>query len=72
MATCTSRRTSLWASWLAHTINNSVLNLVHIRTVEGLDADVGVLYAVMAADYLALLPWARVWSKRLDMPQVRP
>ena len=30
---------NLWALWLVHTINNSVLNMVHIRTVEGLDSD---------------------------------
>jgi membrane protease YdiL (CAAX protease family) len=63
---------SLWAPWLAHTINNSIFNLVHIQTVEGLDADVGVLYGVIAVGYLALLLWTRVWARRWQMPQVRP
>ncbi|MBL7200006.1 MAG: CPBP family intramembrane metalloprotease [Anaerolineae bacterium] len=63
---------SLWAPWLAHTINNSIFNLVHIRTVEGLDADVGVLYGVIAVGYLALLLWTRAWARRWQMRQVRP
>ena len=63
---------SLWAPWLAHTINNSTFNLLHIRTVEGLDADIGALYALVAIGYLALLLWTKVWAERLRMPELRP
>ena len=37
---------SLWAPWLMHTIKNTVLSMVHIRTTEGLDSDM-VLFQVM-------------------------
>jgi membrane protease YdiL (CAAX protease family) len=63
---------SLWAAWIAHTINNTVLNLVHIRTVEGLDANLTVLYIVMAVGYIALLLWTKVWAKRLSMLELKP
>ena len=62
---------SLWAPWLAHMINNTVLNLIHIQTVKGLDADVTVLYGVIAVGYLALLPCTKVWAARLGMPEVQ-
>lgn len=63
---------NLWAAWIAHTINNTVLNLVHVRTVEGLDANLTVLNVVMAVGYVALLLWTKVWAKRLSMPELRP
>lgn len=31
------RTNSLWTSWFAHTFNNTVLNLVHIKTINGID-----------------------------------
>ena len=63
---------SLWAPWVAHTISNTTLNLLHIRTLDGLDADIGVLYALVGAGYLALLLWTRAWAKRLRMPELKP
>jgi CAAX protease family protein len=63
---------SLWTSWVAHTLNNTTLNLLHFRTAAGLDADIGVLYPVLAAACLAMLLWAKVWAKRLRMPDLRP
>lgn len=62
---------SLWAPWVAHTINNSLLNLIHIQTVGGLDADMGVVNGAVAVGYIVLLLWTKVWAKRLRMPEVR-
>jgi membrane protease YdiL (CAAX protease family) len=63
---------SLWAPWTMHTVNNTLLNLVHIRTAEGLDANTGILYAMVAVGYLASLLWTKVWAKRLRMPELGP
>jgi membrane protease YdiL (CAAX protease family) len=63
---------NLWAPWLAHAINNSVFNLVHIRTIEGLDAETGVLYPVVALGCVAMLMWTKLWAKRLHLPELRP
>lgn len=38
---------NLWAPWLAHTLNNPTLNLVHTDTSSGLDAGVGVRNVVI-------------------------
>jgi membrane protease YdiL (CAAX protease family) len=63
---------SLWAPWLGHTVNNTILNLTHLRTVDGLDADLGVLHVVMMAGFLLILPWIAAWAKRLHLPQLSP
>lgn len=63
---------NLWAPWLAHAINNSIFNLVHIQTIEGLDAETGVLYAVVALGCVGMLIWTKLWAKRLHLPELRP
>jgi membrane protease YdiL (CAAX protease family) len=63
---------SLWAPWIAHTISNTTLNLLHIRTAAGLDADTGLLGPVLTAGYLALLLWTKAWAKWLRMPELKP
>jgi membrane protease YdiL (CAAX protease family) len=54
---------NLWAPWTAHTINNTVLNLLHVQTADSLDPDATVLFAVVGVGYLALLPWTRVLAR---------
>lgn len=63
---------NLWALWLVHTINNSVLNMVHIRTVEGLDSDMVLLQVMLIVCYVAIIPLFRVLAKRFQMPEVEP
>lgn len=62
---------NLWAPWLVHTINNSVLNMVHIRTVEGLDSDMVVLQVMLIVCYLAVMLLFRTLAKRFQMPEVK-
>lgn len=33
---------SLWASWISHTLTNSTLNLLHIKTDEGIDSGLAI------------------------------
>ncbi len=63
---------NLWAPWLAHTINNSVLNMVHIRTAEGLDSDMVLLQVMLIVCYVAVILLFRAMAKRFQMPEVRP
>ena len=63
---------SLWTSWIAHMINNSTLNLLHIRTTGGLDAGIALLYPVLALACLALLFWIKGWARWLHMPELTP
>jgi membrane protease YdiL (CAAX protease family) len=66
------RTDSLWAPWIAHTINNSVLNLVHIRTLSGMDADIGVLYGAIAIGYVGLILWCMLWAEQWRLPRLKP
>ena len=63
---------SLWASWIAHTISNTTLNLLHIRTAGGLDADTAFLGPALTVGYLALLLWTKAWARWLRMPELKP
>ena len=63
---------SLWAPWLAHTINNSVQNLVHIQTIDGLDSDMMVFQIALTLGLVAVLPLYRAFARRYRMPEVRP
>lgn len=63
---------SLWAPWLAHTIHNSALNLVHIRTIEGLDADMGLLIPVLVVGYVLLVVWTMRLTRYFDLPPLEP
>jgi len=64
------RTDSLWAPWIAHFVNNSVFNLLHIRTLSGLDADIGVLHAVLTAGYAGVILWCGYWAGRWRLPRL--
>jgi membrane protease YdiL (CAAX protease family) len=63
---------SLWAPWIAHTISNTTLNLLHIQTSAGLDAGTALLGPVLTVGYLLVLLWTKAWAKWLRMPELRP
>jgi len=63
---------NLWAPWLVHTINNSVLNVVHIGTVEGLDFDMMVFQVTLVICYVIVMLWFRTLARRFQMPEVKP
>lgn len=58
---------NLWAPWLAHTLNNTVLNLLHIRTTDGLDTDLTIIHAVLGLGLLAALAATRVLAGWLGL-----
>ncbi len=63
---------SLWTPWVAHTINNSVLNLFHIRTAAGLDTDVFVMQAIVVLGLIPMMGFVKWASDRRHMPKLRP
>jgi len=63
---------NLWAPWIVHTINNSVLNVVHIGTTEGLDFNMMVFHVTLAICYVIVMLWFRTLARRLQMPEVKP
>ena len=63
---------NLWAPWLVHTINNSVQNMVHIRTIEGIDSDMVVFQVMLIICSIAVILLFRTLAKRFRMTEVRP
>lgn len=63
---------SLWAPWIAHTINNSVLNLLHIQSAEGLDANIMIVHVTVVTGLLLAMPVIRRVSRAWALPEVKP
>ena len=66
------RTGNLWGSWAAHTLTNSALNFIHVRTAEAVDAGLSVRMGVFTV--LMLLGMFVIWSvsKQLHLPQAQP
>ncbi len=62
---------NLWSAFLAHFVNNTVLNTVFIQTSEGLQSgvDFGLFIAVWLSGYLALIPLISWLSKKNKLPE---
>ena len=65
---------NLWAPFLAHTINNSIFNVLFIRTSAGLQSglEFGPFLAVFLIGHLALILVFRYAARRWELPEVRP
>lgn len=62
---------SLWASWSAHTLNNTVFNLVHITTSAGIPETLGLRVAVSVLIVVAMLPLVRQMSEKWEIEGVK-
>jgi len=61
---------NLWTVWIAHTLTNSTLNLLHVVTVEGMDVGMTIRMLVyMLAALLSLYPM-KYLIQRFQMPEV--
>jgi len=63
---------NLWAPWLMHTINNTIQNMTHIRTINGLDSDMMVFQITLTLLLIAIIPFFRYLTKRFQMSKVKP
>jgi membrane protease YdiL (CAAX protease family) len=63
---------SLWVPWVFHLMNNTVLNLLHITTVDGLDSGSGIRGPVCLLVALLSMVLVKVLAERLQMPEVKP
>ena len=63
---------NLWAPWLMHTINNTVQNMTHIRTIDGLDSNMMVFQITLTLLLIAIIPIFRILAKRFQTSQVKP
>lgn len=60
---------SLWASWIAHTINNATIAVLYIRTSDGLtSADEFAAFAyIFMIGMLVIMLWVKLLSKRIRL-----
>ena len=63
---------NLWGAFLAHTINNSLFNVLFIRTAAGPQSglEFGTFIGVFLIGYLLLIPAIALLARRLQMPEV--
>jgi membrane protease YdiL (CAAX protease family) len=63
---------SLWVPWIAHFLNNTTFNLLHVTTTDGLDSGMmirGLVYLVISLLGMFL---AKYLAERLQLPEVKP
>lgn len=63
---------NLWSAWMAHTLVNSTLNLVHIATTEGLDSGMTVRMGVYVIASLLGMVIVKYLAGKFRMPEVNP
>lgn len=65
---------NIWAPFLAHTINNSVFNILFIQTGAGLQSglEFGMFTGIFLVGYVLLIPIIWTVTKWLKMPEVKP
>ena len=63
---------SLWVPWVAHVLNNTTLNLLHITTTDGLDSGMVIRGPVILTVALLSMLLVKVLAERFHMPEVKP
>jgi membrane protease YdiL (CAAX protease family) len=66
------KTSSLWVPWIYHVLNNTMLNLLHITTVDGLDSGFAVRGSVNLAVALLSMLLVKYLAERFQMPEVQP
>lgn len=61
---------NLWAPWVAHTMNNTLFNLVHIRMSDSASPEVFILQAVVVVGLMAVVPLVRAYNKAFGFTAV--
>ena len=63
---------SLWVPWVAHVLNNTTFNLLHITTIDGLDSGLAMRgLACLIVALLSMFP-VKYLAERFQMPEVKP
>jgi membrane protease YdiL (CAAX protease family) len=63
---------NLWTCWIAHLLNNTVFNLLHVTTVNGLDSGRMIRGAVSLIVALLGMVLVKYLAERFQMPEVKP
>jgi membrane protease YdiL (CAAX protease family) len=63
---------SLWAPWLAHTLNNTAMNLIHIQGAIALDPAAVVMQVIAVVGLLPFMAVVKVLAGKMNLPRVGP
>ena len=61
---------NLWTAWLAHTLTNTTLNLLHVATVDGMDPGMSIRMTTFSIVSLFMLFLIRSICDRRKMPEL--
>jgi membrane protease YdiL (CAAX protease family) len=63
---------SLWVPWVAHVLNNTTFNLLHVTTTDGLDSGMAIRGPVYLTVALLSMILVKYLAGRFQMPEVKP
>jgi membrane protease YdiL (CAAX protease family) len=63
---------NLWGAWIAHFISNSVLNFLHVSTMDGIDTGLPIRMAVYTVVMLLSLFWVKYHAQKNNLEEVEP
>ncbi|MGE5632289.1 MAG: hypothetical protein ACM3TR_14500 [Caulobacteraceae bacterium] len=65
------RTNSLWTCWISHTLTNSAINFIHIRTDEGIDSGITIRMAVYVVAMLFSVWSIKYFTDLFKTPKVK-
>lgn len=65
------RTNNLWTSWISHTLTNTCVNLIHIRTDKGLDTGIAIRMTVFTIVMIVGIWLIKYLSELLGMPSIK-
>ncbi|MBN1401497.1 MAG: CPBP family intramembrane metalloprotease [Anaerolineae bacterium] len=63
---------NLWAPWIAHMLSNSVLNLLHTTTTQGMDVMIPLRMSVYTVVMFLALFWVRRVAAKQRLSEAKP
>jgi membrane protease YdiL (CAAX protease family) len=63
---------SLWAPWISHVLNNSILNLLHVDTLQGMDSLMMVRMPIFTILALLSMLLVKYMAEKFQMAEVQP
>jgi membrane protease YdiL (CAAX protease family) len=61
---------NLWTAWIAHTLTNTTLNLLHVATIDSMDPGMSIRMTTFSIISLLMMFLIRYASKRRNMPEL--
>jgi len=62
---------NLWTVWIAHTLTNTTLNLLHVATVDAMDPGMSIRMTTFSIVSLLMMFLIRYLCSRRNMPELR-